>query len=385
MTKPLFPGSPVVGRDKASGILLARVIDVNASRHTVSIITQQSGRRYTDIPLMYPYAHPERGEGFYVLPEIGAPCWIATEGSGGSPVVLGFGAVPKVVTSGTQDDPNALPQAGDEAMPSYATRRPKRVPGEFGFTSRDGSFLHFRKGGIVELGGGGACQRLFIPLSNHLIDICEGMKQFTAAGMTVFDSDREEGETGEDAKCIWRVMVKANAGDSSTGPDNVTREASVMLEAGNLGSGRFRLTVSPIGIDLKDGSVAAGGEVYTFEVDVSGKETVIANGAVEHVYKSTFDLKVTNNQTESCADRDTTVNTWTIHVNVLMDVMGTAQFRGNVTIGGNLVLGAGMGSGGIIPSGWMLAPVQLAEFIGKYNSHTHSPPGGPITPGGTYP
>lgn len=358
-----FPGSPSSdGMDRNSSVLLARVIDVDSSRHTVSVMTQQSGRRYTDIPVSNPYAHFERGEGFYVIPEVGAPCWIATEGAGASPVVLGFGTMPKVVTSETKDDPTVVPQQGDEAMPSYATRRPRRVPGEFGFTSRDGSFLHFRKGGIIELGSSGSCQRVFIPVQNHLVDVCEGYKQFTAGGLLVWDSDRGVGRPGTDAKCVWRLMARAKADDSSSG-----REGSVMVEAGHLGEGRFRIVVAPVGIDLKDGSYT--GEVYKFEVDVLGN--LVETSANVTKTCGTFDLTVNGSMTENIkGDRMTNMpgHRWTVnaesvffHVSAHLAILGTLQLAGDLEI-----------SGVVKPAGWP-GGFDLGDFATKYNTHFHSP------------
>jgi hypothetical protein len=68
------------------------------------------------------------------------------------------------------------------ATASFAGNRPRRKSGDIGFTGRDGNFVICHRGGILQLGGGLLSQRICIPLSNTIVDICENMTTHTDGG-----------------------------------------------------------------------------------------------------------------------------------------------------------------------------------------------------------
>jgi hypothetical protein len=351
MAGPVFTGGPTVGSDTASAVLLARVIDVNMSRYTVTVRTEGGKRLYPDLPIGSPYAHHQRGEGFYVVPDVGAMCWIAVEGSGGTPVVLAFGTPPKLINASNTDNPDATPQEGDEAAASYGYRRPKRRPGEFGFAARDGSFLHFRRGGTVELGAGGACQRIFLPLTNLITDISENYQQWTAAGRLVFDTDRTEGSPGDDAKAKWRLMVKKLG---------VDEEASVLVEAGHLGDNRFRIAIGDNEVNLKTGEFT--GTSYQFIVDATKKRWEKAEALDEDVVGAV---------TKHCGSLDVRVDGTYKLTATLFDILANVKITGTLDVTGAITgaslatTAASMTLNGI--------SVDIVNFLTtKYNLHKHA-------------
>lgn len=360
MASPTYPESPTVARDGPSSILEARVLAVDGRRYTATVVTESEGRKYPDLPIATTYAHHERGEGGYVLPDVGSSCWVAIPGDGGTPFILAFRSVPRAVSSSEQDGQE--PAEGDEISADHSMKRPQRRGGEFGWTSRDGAFLNFRRGGIVELGSKASCQRLYIPLGNFIRDICENYGQLTAAGVQYFDGGRSEGEDGTTAESYWRLMVKAHAADT---------QATVLVDVGSVEDQRFRVVVAPTSIKMSDGTWEVSGEKYHFYVDGDGN--IEEKGSKISMEYTTLDLTVHGNRTESVEgdSSETVVGRKTISapLGITLDgSVGGVGVLGNMTVSGSVtaaaVLAASIGG-----AGW---PITIdVAWLTWLMSHVH--------------
>jgi hypothetical protein len=342
---PAFRDAPTYAGDTFSSILEARITDVDTRRYTVTAVTEGSGRTYPDLPIATFYAHHERGEGGYVLPDVGATCWIATPGDSGTAFVLAFRNVPKAISSSERI--GQPPAEGDEVMADHSMKRPQRLHGEFGWTTRDGSFIHYRKGGIVEIGSKASCQRLYIPLGNFIRDICENYGQFTAAGMQYFDGGRTEGEDGTTSEAKWRLMAKAHAADSM---------ASVLVDAGIVDGKRFRIVVAPTAIRFGDETWDVSSEKYHFYVDADGN--IDEKGAKISMEYTQYDLTVLGNKTETVTGGDskesvTTGEKW----------ISALKLRLTATVGGIDLVGATRVDGTLMATGALTVPsVSIPGF-----------------------
>lgn len=372
MGSPSFGEAPTYAGDSFSAILAAIITDVDTKRYTVTARTEGSGRMYPDLPIASFYAHHERGEGGYVLPDVGAPCWIATPGDSGTPFVLAFRSIPKAISSSERLD--QAPEEGDEVMADHSMRRPRRLHGEFGWTTRDGSFLHYRKGGIVEIGSKASCQRLYIPLGNFIRDICENYGQFTAAGMQYFDGGRTEGSDGSDSESKWRLMVKARASDEM---------ATVLVDAGIVDGKRFRIVVAPTSIRFGEETWETSGEKYHFFVDANGNVDE-KSAAVVHECSS-YALTVLGEKRETIHGSSYEV----IHGDKVFDIAGpfflTAS-GGLVLVGATSISPELSVSGPVSCSGLTIPglgfPINPAFLVWVRNTHTHAiPPGAPVETG----
>lgn len=383
MANRVFPEAPASGRDTASSVLKGHVYEVNTKRYTASVVTEGAGRKFPDLPVLTFYAHSEKGEGAYVLPDIGASCWIATDGSdsANSAVILGF--TPLSLPVPAKGDRDTQPQEGDEVAADYGLKRPQRLPGEFGWTSRDGAFCHYRKGGIVEIGSSRSCQRVYLPLGNHIRDMCEDYGQLTAGGVHYFNTDRREGDDGSDANSVWRVMVRNKSADA---------KATVLLEAGHAqGDKRLHIAIGAKAVDFKDGTYTVSDALYRLTIDESGN--IDEQAAQVHRRQGTTTIEIAGDMDESVTGSSTETVTATKKITAL-DIQ---LFASSILLAGDVTMSSGPTGGGgltlnpglrITCDGIFDLPgstgFDLRAFLSAFNYHVHVMTGtpGPVLTGG---
>lgn len=174
----------------------ARIINVNIREWSVDVITEH-GRRYTDIQVGSPYLHYANGEGIYIVPEVGAYCWICKPSSG-------IDSLPFVVAFQTP--------LGQQDL-SYRANRPELNPGDIMMRTRDENFLILRRGGVVQVGATPAAQRMYIPVKNIIKDFCENYLMHTLAGETEWIVHRDEKSTDGTELTEFQIRVKEKAND----------------------------------------------------------------------------------------------------------------------------------------------------------------------------
>lgn len=201
------------------------IVDIDLRRWTVDIGTQHSDKQLFGVPWLSPYLHPENGEGFHLVPELGAQCLVCTPSDGeNSPFIIGYLPVPK----------------GD----AYRSNRINMNPGDMGMYTRDGNFMLVRRGGVVQIGATQIAQRMYIPVNNLIRDFAENYSLTTFGGELVWETDRqatknnqtptryvlrakqyaEEANGGEEYFPVVLTVGTTQAGDSKTkrpGQDNL--------------------------------------------------------------------------------------------------------------------------------------------------------------------
>lgn len=165
-----------------------QVIDVDIENYTLSVVTQFTQKAMNGISFATPYQHYANGEGIYFMPEVGSLCWVCFPSDGGNPFVLAF--APAVEENG-----------------SLRSRKMGLNPGDIYLGTRDENFLILRRGGVVQIGGGPLCQRMFIPVNNIIRDFCENYGLHTPGGDLEWTVDREE--TTTDGHRPTRLRLKA--------------------------------------------------------------------------------------------------------------------------------------------------------------------------------
>ena len=165
---------PVKSGPKPSYIHQAKILDVNITNWTLSVHTEFTQKPLTDIPFAVPYMHPNNGEGIYFMPEVGSICWLCEPSDGGKGFVIAW-APPSV------DGPG-----------QFRGHRQDLNPGDIYLGTRDENFLILRRGGVVQIGGTGLCQRMFLPINNTIKDFCENYGLHTLGGDLEWTVNREE-------------------------------------------------------------------------------------------------------------------------------------------------------------------------------------------------
>lgn len=174
----------------------AKVLDVNIANWTLSVQTEFTQKPLTDIPFSVPYLHAHNGEGIYFMPEVGSTCWLCEPSDGMKAFVIAW-APPKV------DGPG-----------QFRAHRQDLNPGDIWLGTRDENFLVLRRGGVVQIGGTGLCQRMFLPINNTIKDFCENYGLHTLGGDLEWSIAREESTDDGNRPALLRVQAREFADDA---------------------------------------------------------------------------------------------------------------------------------------------------------------------------
>jgi hypothetical protein len=196
---------PVKTGPKPALVHQAKVLDVNIANWTLSVWTEFTKKPLTDIPFSVPYTHANNGEGIYFMPEVGSTCWLCETSDGSKSFVLGWGAV-------SVDGPG-----------QFRGHRQDLNPGDIWLGTRDENFLVLRRGGVVQIGGTGLCQRLFLPINNTIKDFCENYGLHTLGGdlsWEIAPLEKVDGailkdvsDTSAKRPALFRLAARELAGD----------------------------------------------------------------------------------------------------------------------------------------------------------------------------
>jgi hypothetical protein len=180
-----------------------RVVNVNIADWTVDVVMDKGGKRHPDILVNSPYLHYQNGEGVYVVPEVGAVCWVCTpsEGDDAQEFILGF----QPPMQGTKD---------------FSAGRPDMNPGDIMLRTRDENFLILRRGGVVQIGATPTSQRMYIPVRNFIRDFAENYELLAFGGSMqwLVGDDRLEDGPPEYGKrqgkfTTFQLLAKEKAND----------------------------------------------------------------------------------------------------------------------------------------------------------------------------
>lgn len=172
-----------------------RVVDVNMASYHLSVATEFTKKVITGVPFATPYQHFVNGEGIYFMPEVGSVVWLCEPSDGGMPFVLGWASA--------QDEGN------------FRARKRDLNPGDIFLGTRDENFLILRRGGIVQIGGGPLCQRMFLPVTNTVKDLCENYALNTIGGDLEWTVKRSEEDKDGKRPALLRIAARQLAEDKN--------------------------------------------------------------------------------------------------------------------------------------------------------------------------
>lgn len=173
----------------------ARVLDVDTATYTLTVATEFAKKPFSSLSFSTPYQHFNNGEGIYFMPEVGSLCWLCEPSDGNMPFVLAW--------CPAQDE-------GD-----FSSRRLALNPGDIYLGTRDENFIILRRGGVVQMGGSGLCQRMFLPVNNTIRDFCENYSLQTLGGDLTWSVDIPEGSTDGSRPTKLTLNARAKANDQN--------------------------------------------------------------------------------------------------------------------------------------------------------------------------
>jgi len=171
----------------------AQIVNLNPPLYSVDFVTEHSMRYYGDVPFASPYMHHFFGEGVYIMPEVGAKCWVCWPSDGTHPFVLAY-----------------APPDGEEGW--RATRKDLN-PGDIHLSTRDGNGMTIRRGGVVQVMASALSQRLYFPLRRLIRDVCANYELRAFGGEMTWLVERPEKNEDGDKTTTLLVHAKEKATD----------------------------------------------------------------------------------------------------------------------------------------------------------------------------
>ena len=253
---------------QAATIHRCNVIAVNSANYTVDVrLEAHPYSLHFDVPYMVPYVHQAQGEGMNFMPEVGSTAWVCSPSeTGRDSFVLGWTSVQE---SGTY-------RAGRELL----------NPGDLHFSTRDGNFLHIRRGGIVQIGATPVCQRIFLPIRNTIRDFAENWEVSTPAGDLTWNVKRTDEQGDGHRQTLFTLACKEFSDDPNKDP-------IATLKIGSHGEGVDTI----ISLETRD---KGGGAVKTkLEITKTGKITWTLEKDLTLVVKGDYKATITGKMTTS--------------------------------------------------------------------------------------
>lgn len=250
----------------------ARVLDVDIAHYTLTIATEFAKKPLSGVSFASPYQHMNNGEGIYFLPEVGSICWMCEPSDGSMPFILAWAAA--------QDE-------GD-----FRAKKQDLNPGDIYLGTRDENFLVLRRGGVVQIGGTGLCQRMYLPVNNLIQDFCENYALHSLGGDLEWSTSIPQGTTDGNRPSLLSVKARALASDPNpiatlqigSHPNDSTTTLSLSIKASGAQGAQEQISLK-LG---NDGSVqwtVKAGVTYNvtgdFSVSAQGNVSLQAQGTAQ--------------------------------------------------------------------------------------------------------
>jgi hypothetical protein len=293
----------------------ARVIDVDTSTYTLTIATAFAKKPMTAIPFATPYQHFVNGEGIYFMPEVGSLCWLCEPSDGCMPFILAWGS------------------GQDEA--DFTARKQSLNPGDIYLGTRDENFMILKRGGVVQIGSTGICQRIFMPLNNLINDFCENYKLNSLGGDLEWVIKRDENTTDGTRPALLKLYAKEFADDPTSiadleigSHDNDSKTIlSLVIYDNGTAQQQQKISLSM----TKDGDVSWEVE-KDYNLTVKGNYTGDVTGDINITGHKTATVSVTG-ALKVHTDADATLEAKQVTVDSPMTKMtGTVQANGQIPV-----------------------------------------------------
>jgi len=275
----------------------AKVVGHNLVNWTVDLNSAQDQKHYTDVQVGSPYAHFHSGEGFFAMPDLGAKCLACIPSDTAPPCVLAFIMPFQTLDTAAADAPQGTTSRSslnrNPVTASFAGNRPRVKGGDMGIRGRDGNFVLLHRGGVLQVGGGMLAQRLYIPLTNTITDICENMAQHTDGGTIYWGLQPTSDETKLPTGFMQTFRLFANNKYADVRlkacrvTDPIKKSGDFDLEQDlPMGSVVYDLSIAPQGYEVETGAVHDASRLnLRFSFDETGNVLLASKGSLSINFK----------------------------------------------------------------------------------------------------
>jgi hypothetical protein len=299
------------------------------------------------------------------MPEVGSLVWLCWPSDNpGRPFVIGW-----------------APAREDNG--SLRAKKMQLNPGDIYLGTRDENYLILRRGGIVQVGGGPLCQRIFMPINNVIKDYCENYGLHALGGDLEWTIVRPEAST--DGKRPALLSLKAREFANDAAPIAVLEIGSSKGAVSENGSHK-RNGQNILSLAIKESGAKGAATQISLEFRKDGSAEWSFKKSVKWVVEENLTIEVTKDLKMKAgtlarlegANVEIEAKTGAVKVNskTTIDIMAGAS----VNLGPQVNMGVAPGAGGAAG----LKPVLLADpaFLAWLIGHTHlcSAPGSPSGP-----
>jgi len=191
-----LPG-PVSADLRPAYIQAGRVVDVDPVHWTVTVRSEIGEQLFTNLPIAAVYLHSAEGEGVYVMPEVGAECWVARPSEKDRrPFILCYRPL---------TDQGEMADRGN---------RPPMNPGDIFLLGRDQNGIRIRRGGILEVFATPIARTMYLPTDNAVQTICEDFRVLAFGGTLNWDAARPEEDPDGKLRTTLDLRMKEYADDA---------------------------------------------------------------------------------------------------------------------------------------------------------------------------
>jgi hypothetical protein len=167
--------------DGFAKIHLARVVSVDMEAYTVDVATVFTHVNYGEVPFSSPYTHGDHPGGVYVMPEVGAYCYLCQTGDD-TAFVFAWITNPVNVKKDLVNEDGVIEQEVLNLGPSFAGHRDPLEPGDIFLGTVDENRIMLRRGGIIQIAATSLAQRLYIPVENVVRDYFQRYQAYSPVG-----------------------------------------------------------------------------------------------------------------------------------------------------------------------------------------------------------
>lgn len=279
--------------DMAVKLLQCRVVRADKRTWTVDLEGSVDRRVFLGVPVACPYVD-FRGAGFWGHAGTRALAYVAVPSDNSAPFVIGFippprGAAPLAESDGvapeSEAEKTALAQATqsgkvDTSAPSfsavYDSGRPPLDEEDWSWRGPEGNFVTMYASGILGIGSTKLSQRLFIPLTQKILDVCMEYEMKHPAGGMLWGLQKRPGRPGQQTH-LFRLLADSKYIDmrvrfgsiSTLGEPPGAEGASVQLAELGIKEDEATIEVcfSPQGFDADTGEPLPGAQgANTFRI-----------------------------------------------------------------------------------------------------------------------
>jgi hypothetical protein len=295
------------GHDPAR-VVQGSIVNINLVKWTVDVVAKFDRKKYFNIQVAGLYLHHSNGEGVYCFPEVGATCMVCIPSDSAPPFVQCFVMASELVDDVSADAPlgtasHAQPPA-NVVDSSFAGGRLPPKPGDIVMRTRDGNFVILHRGGVLQIGATELSQRIFIPLSNLMMDVSENYEHHNTNGSVVWGIQNGPSQTQIPSQKMetFRVFATDQFADIKICTGKVFSpvaepDGKTTLNAAGIGDPIiYEVTVSPMGFIAESGAQASSStvsqSVMKFTFDRKGNTLLRTEGNLYFKVAKKLTLKV---------------------------------------------------------------------------------------------